>query len=172
MTVETKKPVIATLPRGKGGKKTFKVTRTPRKRREPKADKANGKRELGSGQSPQKRGSITTDMRDELECRFYDLEFSRQIQFLECLRCNFRTACDYYEWVKMGVAQVHFGLLPGTTVKCLFRFLKKHDLLDGEPGAADEETKKCIRECNAETRKYIAELKEKVRNGLVDSGSL
>ncbi|OAX79173.1 hypothetical protein ACJ72_06508 [Emergomyces africanus] len=166
------KSVTATLPGGKGIRKCFKVTRTPRKRREPKADKAGRKRWVKHGQILPQRCLVTTDMRDELECRFYELEFSRQLQFLECLRCNLRTACDYYEWVKMGVAQIHLDRLPGTAVKCLFQFLKKHDLMDWEePGAADEDTKERMRGSNAETRRYIAELKEKVRSGLVDSGS-
>ncbi|PGH31054.1 hypothetical protein GX50_06162 [[Emmonsia] crescens] len=170
MTAESTKPGIAVLAGGKGIKKSFKVTCKPRKHRAQKGDGAHRSR-LKDGKSPQLRGPVTMDMRDELECRFYDLEFSRQIQFLECLRYNLRTACDYYEWVKMGVARVYFDRLPDTAVKCLFQFLKKNELMNLEAGAADEETKQHIRECNAETRRYIAELKEKVRNGLVDSGS-
>ncbi|EEH50526.2 uncharacterized protein PADG_06605 [Paracoccidioides brasiliensis Pb18] len=157
--------------RRKGIKKSTEPTRKPHKRRHAHEARIGG-RHLKEIKCAQRTDEATKDMRDELEYRFYELEHNRQIKFLECLRFSLCTACDYYEWVKMGVVWVHFENLPGKAVKALFHFLRKKKLMDSEPGAADEETRRQIRKRNAETRRYMVQLKEKVKSGQVDSGSL
>ncbi|PGG95807.1 hypothetical protein AJ79_09867 [Helicocarpus griseus UAMH5409] len=169
MTAKNAGLVIASPSGEKEIKTPFKVTFKTHQRRFRKEDKAKIRR-LKELKRKQRGGPTMNDMRDELEYRFYELEYSMQIPFLESLRLSLPAACDHYEWVKMEVAWVHFDHLPAKAVRDLFRFLRDKDLLNSKPGAADERTKESIRKRNAETRRRMAKLKEQVRSGQVDSG--
>ncbi|EEH38806.2 hypothetical protein PAAG_08533 [Paracoccidioides lutzii Pb01] len=155
--------------RRKGIEKSTEPTRKPRKRRHAHEAKIGG-RHLEEIKGTQRTDETTKDTKDELECRSMNRSITGRSNSWNVFVFHF-ARLDYYEWVKMGVVWVHFENLPGKAVKVLFHFLRKKKLMDSEPGAADEETRRQIRKRNAETKRYMMQLKEKVKSGQVDSGS-
>ncbi|KAK2813831.1 hypothetical protein FQN50_000232 [Emmonsiellopsis sp. PD_5] len=131
---------VSTTAGGKKGRKPLKLTGKPRKSGARKGNRAERRRHKTTNRSHAAE-PVTDYMREELECRFYDLEFNMQMQFLHCLRSSLRTACDFYEWIKMGVVLVRFHRLPDKAVRDLFVYLKRMGRMDSTPGDADEATK-------------------------------
>ncbi|KAK2749990.1 hypothetical protein FQN55_002708 [Onygenales sp. PD_40] len=160
---------VSTTARGKKGRQPLKLTGKSRKSGALKKNRAERRRHKTTKRTHAAE-PVTDYMREELECRFYDLEFNMQMQFLHCLRSSLRTACDFYEWIKMGVVLVHFDRLPDKAIRDLFMYLKRMGRMDSTPGDADEGTKEQVRSCNAQTRQYIAELRNKDDNNKDNGG--
>ncbi|PGG95806.1 hypothetical protein AJ79_09866 [Helicocarpus griseus UAMH5409] len=126
---------------------------------------ADGEQEKAED-SPDVSEQRKRNMRDFVEYQFYFLDFSKQSEFLEFLRIKAGdNSRNYYAWVKMGLAYVHFDTIPDKVIAGLFLFLINRGWLVHYHLSLYTDTMEVIREANSKRREVPQNMWEKKRRG-------